>query len=445
MAPASGGPLAVASRLSPAWLADQRWFRAKRRPIAAVAGVDAFPLAEEAVWLLVLGVRFADGGEERYLLPAVTGADGVREPEDGEGAWRALAAGIVSASTIRGVAGGALRCERGAGLSAILGNEVADVVSLPERRMGVEQSNTSVVLGERLMLKLYRHAESGINPEVELSAFLTEVGFRQTPALAGWIHWDPLDGAPCAAAMLQERLPATGDGWAWALGCLASPAGSEAAIVGVARIGEITAHLHAALGSRPEAVGFEVRSAAEPDLVAWRASAERQLRLAFAALDVPQRSQLESIAHRLRRRLDAIGRAGGVRVSRLHGDYHLGQLLRVGGDFSVVDFEGEPARPLAERREPASPLRDLAGMLRSLDYAARTAARDRGSSDGEAEAWLGRVRAAFLGAYGPLYAQERALLAAFEVEKACYEAHYEANNRPDWTWLPLEALARFAA
>jgi trehalose synthase-fused probable maltokinase len=444
MARASAEPLAIASRLSPTWLADQRWFRAKRRRIVAVAGVDAFPLTGETIWLLVLGVRFADGGEERYLLPAVTDAAGVREPADGEGAWRSLAASIVSASTLRGVAGGSLRCEPGPGLGAVLGDG-ADVASLPERRLGVEQSNTSVALGERLMLKLYRLAEPGINPEVELSAFLTEVGFHQTPALAGWIQWDPPDGAPCAAAMLQERLPATGDGWEWALGCLASLAGREAAIVGVTRIGQITALLHAALASRPDAPGFEVRDVTAPDLVAWRASAERQLQRALAALDASERSHLESIAPQLEARLDAIGRTGDARVSRLHGDYHLGQLLRVGSDFSVVDFEGEPARPLAERREPSSPLRDVAGMLRSLDYAARTVARDRRSWAGEADAWLSRARAAFLGAYGRLSAGDAALLAAFEVEKACYEAQYEANNRPDWTWLPLEALVRLAA
>src|SRR6266581_5555164 len=178
MARASAEPLAFAAGLSPSWLAEQRWFRAKQRPIAALSPVDAFPLAGESAWLLVLGVRYADGGEERYLHPAVVRADGLHEPIDGEGAWRALALGIATASTLRGVAGGALRCEREAALAGIVGDDLAGIASLPEHRLRVEQSNTSVTLGERLMLKLYRLAEPGVNPEVELSAFLTGVGFQ---------------------------------------------------------------------------------------------------------------------------------------------------------------------------------------------------------------------------------------------------------------------------
>jgi maltokinase len=127
--------------------------------------------------------------------------------------------------------------------------------------------------------------------------------------------------------------------------------------------------------------------------------------------------------------------------TRGHGDYHLGQVLWTGKDFVVIDFEGEPARPLAERRRPASPLRDVAGMLRSLDYAARTVERSAGGAD--LSAWLSDARDAFLGAYGD--AADADLLRALEIEKACYEVRYEANNRPDWVWLPLQALERLMA
>jgi predicted trehalose synthase len=130
-------------------------------------------------------------------------------------------------------------------------------------------------------------------------------------------------------------------------------------------------------------------------------------------------------------------------VSRIHGDYHLGQLLtRPDGGYSVIDFEGEPARPLAERRLPSSPLRDVAGMLRSLDYAARTVAAEADAFD--AQAWLGRARNAFLAAYGGVGHDEQSLLDAFELEKACYEIRYEAGNRPGWLWLPLAAVERLA-
>jgi maltokinase len=138
--------------------------------------------------------------------------------------------------------------------------------------------------------------------------------------------------------------------------------------------------------------------------------------------------------------LAAIQGAEAVRVSRIHGDYHLGQLLRSQDGFTVIDFEGEPVRTLAERREPASPLRDLAGMLRSLDYAAHTA--DAGDSAADRSRWLASARAAFLDGYGGVRPNQAPLLAAFELEKACYEVVYEANNRPDWTWLPLGALER---
>jgi maltokinase len=157
-------------------------------------------------------------------------------------------------------------------------------------------------------------------------------------------------------------------------------------------------------------------------------------------------ARLVALAPRITARFaDSFGAAtGGTRVSRIHGDLHLGQLLaRPDGGFSVIDFEGEPARPLAERRAPSSPLRDVGGMLRSLDYAARTA--ERGRSDLDVEAWLTGARAAFLDGYGRIEPADEPLLGAFELEKACYEVRYEASNRPDWLWLPLSAVERLAA
>jgi maltokinase len=145
----------------------------------------------------------------------------------------------------------------------------------------------------------------------------------------------------------------------------------------------------------------------------------------------------------VRRRFAAIEADAGVTLQRIHGDYHLGQLLHTEGGFAVIDFEGEPARPLAERRMPASPLRDVAGMLRSLDYAVRTVERD-GPDGFDHQGWLANARAAFVAAYGGEAVAHEGLLTAFEAAKACYEVRYEASNRPDWTWLPLEALERLA-
>jgi maltokinase len=158
-------------------------------------------------------------------------------------------------------------------------------------------------------------------------------------------------------------------------------------------------------------------------------------------LDTADRPRLAGLAPRIKAGLAVIGAARTARVSRIHGDYHLGQLLRTETGFTVIDFEGEPARTLAERRAAASPLRDLAGMLRSLDYAAHAANAEDSAPD-ERRQWLDTARAAFLEGYGRVRPDEALLLAAFELEKACYEVVYEANNRPDWTWLPLGALER---
>ncbi len=307
-----------------------------------------------------------------------------------------------------------------------------------ERRLAVEQSNTSVVVGERLILKLYRLLEPGENPDVEISAFLARVGFADTPALAGSVIYET-DDSRASAAMLQAYLPDADDAWAAMRSALGSD--PQRGVEMAERIGDLTARLHRALASRPDDAAFPSRPATGAETAAWRASAERQATLAVDLVRGPEHERLVALAPAVRARFaDAFGSAtGAARVNRIHGDYHLGQLLaRSDGGLAVIDFEGEPSRPLAERRAPTSPLRDVAGMLRSFDYAARTAER---ADSLAADAWLTRARDAFLEAYGDV---DTALLSAFELEKACYEVRYEASNRPDWLWLPLAALERIA-
>jgi trehalose synthase-fused probable maltokinase len=244
--------------------------------------------------------------------------------------------------------------------------------------------------------------------------------------------------------MLQAFVPSAGDAWAAMLAALATDPDRGTRIA--ADIGRVTAALHRALASRPDAPAFPARAASVAEAGAWRASAERQLAQAVAAVRGQAHDRLAELAPAVSARFaDTFGAANGeARVSRIHGDYHLGQLLaRTDAGFSVIDFEGEPARPLDERRLPGSPLRDVAGLLRSLDYAARTAAREAATFN--ADAWLANASEAFLGAYSPIGPSETALLMAFELEKACYEVRYEANNRPDWLWLPLAAVGRLAA
>ena len=405
--------------MTPDELAAARWFRAKHRHIAGLREVEREPLGPGN--LVVLEVTYVDGGgPDRYLVPEVDG----HEPADGSGMWAAI---------VELIAGGA-------GAGAFRSQPLTELEPGPmyERRLGVEQSNTSVVIGDRLILKLYRLLEPGENPDLEIGAFLTDAGFADTPAVLGALRHVNSGGEPATAAMLQVYVPATGDAWS---GMLAALADHPDRATGMAdAIGHITARMHAALASRPDDTAFPVRAATVEETAAWRASAEGQLAGAIAALSGDAHARLVAVAPAIRARFaDAFGRASGEEVvTRIHGDYHLGQLLaRTDGGFSVIDFEGEPARPLAERRRPTSPLRDVAGMLRSLDYAARTAGA---TGPVRAESWLPKARDAFLGAYGAI----GPLVEAFELEKACYEVRYEASNRPDWLWLPLAAVERLA-
>jgi predicted trehalose synthase len=429
----------LASAFTPEWLAAQRWYRGKSRCLAGVELVDAAQIAGSPGWLLVLAATDATGAVARYQVPVTPEGTSFREPLDGERVWRRLAALILDGAELQGVSG-RWTFTPTATAGELLSGGVDAIVALPERRLGVQQSNSSVALGDRLMLKVYRLLEPGGNPEVEMNAFLTDVAFREVPGLLGSADY-LLAGEPHSAAMLQELVPSSGDGWEWALGRLAAPEGGPAdAVRGVGQIGRLTARMHAALASRPGVPGFPARQATREELAAWRAAAERQLSAALAVLDGDARLRLEAIAPRIATGFQAIEAAGVVRVSRIHGDYHLGQLLRTADGFSVIDFEGEPARTLAERRAPASPLRDLAGMLRSLDYAAHSAPDDLRQYD--RQAWLRDARAALLDGYGGIGPDDAPLLAALELEKACYEVVYEANMRPDWVWLPLEALER---
>jgi trehalose synthase-fused probable maltokinase len=419
-----------------AWLLAQRWFRAKQRPIASVAEHDRAPAGPAA--LIVLEVAYADGGPpDRYLVPSVDG----REPLDGDGAWAWLVRAMADGAELRGRRG-RFTCSSTAALAELLPSAREAAAVLGERRLGVEQSNTSVVLDGRLVLKLYRLLEPGENPDLELSAFLTDAGFADTPAVAGAMSWVSDDQEPAAAAMLQAFVPSTGDAWAAMLDALdADPLRAEA-LAGM--LGAVTARMHAALASR-QSDAFPSRPASVAESAAWRVSAERQLAQAVTAVSGDAHARLVELAPRITARFaDTFGVSPGeARVTRIHGDYHLGQLLaRTDGGFSVIDFEGEPARPLHERRAPSSPLRDVAGMLRSLDYAARTA--QRRSPGFDADAWLADARDAFVAAYGRIGEAEAPLLAAFELEKACYEVRYEASNRPEWLWLPLAAVERLS-
>jgi predicted trehalose synthase len=432
-----------ARAFGPEWLADQRWFRRKREGVVRVELEAATPLDDGIGWLLVLVATGAGGSEDRYLVPAVEDADGFREPRDGEGVWRRLAS-LMAAGGELGAGAARFAFRRVPALGALVPGGAAAIGSMAERRLRVEQSNTSVALGDQLLLKVHRLLEPGASTEVEVNEFLAAVGFEGAPTLGGLSDYVGDGDEASPAVMLQEFVTSESDAWSWVQRCLSGGPGDPGTALGaVGQIGSLTRDLHRALASSPETPGFPSRSASAQELVAWHSRAEAQLEGALAALGGEAREHLLSVAPAIRERLRAILVAEDAQASRIHGDYHLGQLLRTATGFKVIDFGGEPARPVSERREPSSPLRDVAGMLRSLDYAAQLAARAGGFE--EPASWLPEAREAFLSGYGAVSGRDQQLLDAFEIEKACYEVRYEANNRPGWVWLPVGALEHLAS
>jgi maltokinase len=373
---------------TPEQVAGARWYGGKPRPVAELAELDRLDLG--AGWLSVLKVTPQGGRPQRYLW-----IDG----PVGEPLLRRLEAGGRE---------GRFAFRPGHGLGELL------PVS-GERPIGHDQSNTSLVVGERAVVKLYRRLEPGAHPEVELGAHLTGIGFDGVPAFAGEVDWDGH-----LLALVQAYIPDAVEGWTWAADLvLAGEVGD------IARAGGLVSGMHAALarlGARP---------ATADQLAAWRAGAQDQLERAIGGASAEGRELLEAERPAIERGLDGLLDAQAPVVQRVHGDLHIGQLLRAGGRLVVVDLEGEPSRPLAERSAPGLVLRDVAAMLRSFDHLARHVQRER-APQLDVEPWIQSARAAFLDAYGPV---DPGLLRALEVEKECYEFTYAAGYLPEWEYV----------
>jgi maltokinase len=426
----------------------QRWYGSKAEEVSQVAVADAFPLSEELA-VAVVEVRFASGTHELYNLPvgvrpggggfATAGGLSVVDALDDPELVLALVGLMRSQAKVEHEGGELQFCTAG-GIAEELGD--GDRV----RPMGVEQSNTSVVLDEELVLKLYRRLEAGVNPELELLRFLTERGFPSIASLVGWAahHGQPLDAT---LAILQLYVPGEADGWALALADL--EAGGDGFVERVRRLGEVTGAMHSVLASDATDPAFCPEEPSGESLALVVARIDEEIEQVFASL--PDDPELEPIAGRgdeLRDELRAIGQSGPLgRLIRQHGDYHLGQVLWTeAGDWVVLDFEGEPARPLRERRHKRSPLRDVAGMLRSFSYAASASELERGVVP--PPGWEEHVRSEFLAGYldevdPAIVPSGEALerrLQLFELEKALYELHYELGHRPDWVSVPVAGI-----
>jgi maltokinase len=326
----------------------------------------------------------------------------------------------------------------------------------PSLALSAEQSNTSLVYGDDAIMKVFRRLEPGLNPDIEIHAKLCELGGRHVARLLGYVTAkldDPaqLEDQQWSLAMLQEFLTTATDGWQLATNSVrdlmaeadlhADEAGGDFA--GEAhRLGVATAEVHADL-----ATAFATSQLSRAEL-ADRAAA-MNARLDSALVEVPELVEVEPGLRQAY--ADFAELAEPVTAQRIHGDLHLGQVLRTSHRWVVLDFEGEPAKPITDRQAADSPIRDVAGMLRSFDYAARHQLIDIGStpqSEFRANEWAERNRTAFCAGYaeggGADPAEAAMLLRAFEADKAVYEAVYEARNRPHWLPIPLASLHRLA-
>ncbi len=504
---------AFEATVAPKFLPAQRWFAAGAgRLRAAVEDVGAMPdrSGRERLALAVVSATAGQGAADRYFLPLAA--------EDGEGeallpyalakVRRGSRVGLLvdaSASpefpglvveamrrgdTVATAGGGEIRFSATAGLAETL-DALDGPDALAPRRVGVEQSNTSIALGNSMMLKLYRRLQPGAHPELEVGRFLTQAGFRNTPALLGAAEHVGADGGETALAILQAYVANQGDAWNWSLEALKrdfehlamaqvpmdggepDPLAAETSardVLGYAAIlGRRTAEMHLALATPTDDAAFGTSPLTKADVAAVAADARAQAERAFAALEaagdaVPEGAHeaVSSLLARRREVLKALDREAriapaGLRM-RVHGDYHLGQVLIAQNDLVIVDFEGEPARAVDERRGKSSPLRDIAGMLRSFAYLADTAAdevRQRFPAsatrvEAAAEDTRRLAEAAFLDGYReaadghPVWISgdgDRAgLLRLHLLAKAFYEIAYEAAHRPSWIGTPVRGV-----
>jgi maltose alpha-D-glucosyltransferase/alpha-amylase len=484
----------------PSYLTKRRWFSAKDqmikstniRYLAALPGGDREVLLAEVEtqgdkdtrrWLLPLSVMWED--EPQVALPSQLALARVRRGRRTGLLTDAFSLPAFAHQMLNAFADRA-RIETNEGTIEFAPTEAAGEVldrseDAPVLWITAEQSNSSVIVDDAVMLKIFRRVSSGVHPEAEMSRYLTLNGFANSPALLGEVTRTSSDGKRSSLAVAQAFVRNQGDAWSWTLDQFnraledlsaraEEPEQREDKLADytaiAAAIGKRLGEMHAVLSRPTDDPAFAPETAGEEDAAIWLKRATLLLDNALGLLKrrtewpdeaVKARADLlVSEQQELTSVLQTLAQSGiGSPKIRIHGDFHLGQVLVASGDVFIIDFEGEPGQPVATRRAKSSPLRDVAGLLRSFDYAAATtldpknvtAARLSGE---DRAAFLTRLRTgaqqAFLDAYFPSAVKhlDERLLEFFLVEKAAYELGYEAANRPGWLPIPLNGLTRLA-
>ena len=412
---------------------EQRWFGGKSLEVTDAEIVDEGMLRRRPRLAdALVELRYGDGNHDLYqLLLGDDAFDVIADPATGYELLR-----LVAESATVPTNDGQISFERYEKLPGLRFGS--------SRVLGVEQSNSSLVVDEACFLKVYRRIEAAENPDLEVNRFLVSHGYEHVPQLYGWWSYSgPLLAA--TLGMVQEYVPGSIDGWSLALEQLLDR--PDEFIGRVRRLGEVIGELHTTLASDADDPAFAPEDPSPESLAILTATVDDDIDQVF--LHLPQDDDaVAPIAGRgdsvreLLRSLTSVGSIG--RRIRDHGDLHLGQVLWANDDWLVIDFEGEPARPLPERRAKRSPLRDVAGMLRSFTYAASVAGVPRDPFEEQAraeflEGYFEKVHGS--GLLPPREATER-LLRIFELEKAVYELRYELRHRPDWVPVPVAGIVR---
>jgi maltose alpha-D-glucosyltransferase/alpha-amylase len=492
----------------PAYLSRQRWFGSKGTGINRAELITRFVLpGRGGDWMLAtFRAHLADGRAEDYFVPLAAVWDSQSSappPADSNEVIANIRKGAQSGTLRDAVADARFVADlvRAAGDKTTLAGSSGSLrfshthayFPLQEederniRKLGAEQSNSSILIAKKMVLKAYRKLERGIQPELEMGRYLTDVAdYRNTPPLLGSIEQFDNVEQPTALAVMQGFVPSQGDGWSFTLAHLKRVFSSilqggvdehsNETYAGLAeRLGVRVAELHRAFAIESGDPAFQPEAIAAADVSGWKRQIQSEAETTFALLansesmlPPEQHAHVQAMLDQRRQILGLIsgfelGPGPAIKKTRFHGDLHLGQVLVAEDDFYIIDFEGEPARPFAQRRAKHSPLRDVAGMLRSFDYAAWSAMFEAGTGEPEkisalekpALHWEREASSAFMRSYGktiegcsscPADPETFSrLLDLFILEKALYEVRYELANRPSWLRIPVEGIMSLLA